>query len=296
MLSMLRSTTTRRWVVPRFGSGDAISGSSPKTLSSMARVIYQESPEASKKDGDIVQFLTLSNLSDNPGAIKKKRRVGRGIGSSKGKTCGRGHKGQKSRSGGGVRPTFEGGQTPFHKRLPKRGFTNKNHKEEMLPVNLGMIQDYVDMGRLVLPKPHEPPLTIKDLVDAGITNITRVKHGMKLLAKGKERLRSPIRIEISRASGAAIEAIEGVGGEVTTVHYNKLALRALLKPHRFDIIPKRARPPPKLMTYYTDYDNRGYLAPETQLKKLNLQLQNFAVDDVDDVDDDETKEEREKDK
>ena len=204
----------------------------------------------SAKEREVVEIIGLNNLSDNPGAIKTRRRVGRGIGSSKGKTCGRGHKGQKARAGGGVSPLFEGGQTKFYKRIPKRGFTNPN-AQPMVPVNVGTLQDYVDMGRLI---PSEEPWTMKDLIDAGVTTCSSVKHGMKLLAKGKDRLKTPFKIEISRASEGAIAAIEAVGGEVTTVHYNRLALRALLKPEKFDIIPKRARPPPRLMQYYTDYD------------------------------------------
>eukprot|EP00558_Chaetoceros_sp_UNC1202_P006825 CAMPEP_0197233578 /NCGR_PEP_ID=MMETSP1429-20130617/1599_1 /TAXON_ID=49237 /ORGANISM="Chaetoceros sp., Strain UNC1202" /LENGTH=246 /DNA_ID=CAMNT_0042691841 /DNA_START=114 /DNA_END=854 /DNA_ORIENTATION=- len=218
-----------------------------------------------------VVYLGLNNLSDNPGAIKKGRRVGRGIGSSKGKTCGRGHKGQKARAGGGVSPLFEGGQTKFYKRIPKRGFKNA-HEEPMTPVNVGTIQDYIDMGRLIVPDADGEPLTMKDLVDAGVMKNGSIKHGVKLLAKGKERLRTPIQIEVSRASADAIKAIEGVGGEITTVHYNKLALRALLKPEKFDIIPKRALPKPQLMQYYTDYDKRGYLSPEIQLREVQKKL------------------------
>jgi len=206
--------------------------------------------------------------------------VGRGIGSSKGKTCGKGHKGQKSRSGGGPSPRFEGGQTPFYKRIPKRGFTNK-HAQPMVPINVGTLQDYIDMGRLkVSNELNQQPLTMKDLVEAGITKNSSIKHGIKLLAKGKERLRSPIKIEISRASTSAIEAIEKAGGEITTVHYNRLALRALLKPEKFEVIPKRARPPPKLMQYYTDYDKRGYLSPEVQLKKVKEMLGDAGADKV----------------
>lgn len=163
---------------------------------------------------------------------------------------------------------FEGGQTQFFKRIPKRGFKNKN-AEAMTPVNVGTLQDYIDMGRLV---PSREPFTIKDLADAGIVKPNSVKHGVKILAKGKERIKTPFKIEISRASEEAISAIESVGGEITTVHYNRLALRALLKPEKFDIIPKRARPPPKLMQYYTDYDKRGYLSPEIQLKKVQERL------------------------
>jgi len=221
---------------------------------------------------EIVNFLTLNNLSDNPGAIKKKRRVGRGIGSSKGKTCGRGHKGQKARAGGGPSPLFEGGQTPFYKRIPKRGFTN-NHAEPMVPINVGKVQDYITMGRLLPTGSDGEAITLKDLVDAGITKTSTIKHGIKLLSHGKERLTTPIKIKVSRASKTAINAVESVGGEITTVHYNRLALRALLKPHKFDIIPKQARPPPKLMTYYTSYENRGYLSPEVQLKSVKARLE-----------------------
>jgi len=202
--------------------------------------------------------LKLNMLQDNPGAVKKKRRIGRGIGSSKGKTSGRGHKGQKARAGGSIPLHFEGGQTRMFKLLPKRGFTNKRHKADMLSLNVGDIQDYIDMGRFPsLPKkttedyenendtdsdnlPPPPPLTaptvvltMKDFLEAGLCTASSNKHGMKLLAHGKERVRTPINIEISRASEAAIAAIEAVGGEVTTVHYNKLSLRTLLKPHKY---------------------------------------------------------------
>ena len=126
------------------------------------------------------------------------------------------------------------------------------------------------------PGKNDPPLNMKDLVAAGITKNSSIKHGIKLLAKGKERLRTPLKIEISRASTGAIEAIEAVGGEITTVHYNRLALRALLKPEKFAIIPKRARPPPKLMPYYTSHENRGYLSPQAQMKKVTARLEAMA--------------------
>ena len=266
------------------------------------------SAAADDANREVVTFLTLNNLSDNPGARKYRRRIGRGIGSSKGKTSGRGHKGQKARAGRGVHPTFEGGQTKLYKRLPKRGFTNV-HAEEMVPVNVGTVQDYIDMGRLSVPADGDRPLTIKDLVDAGITKASSVKHGVKLLGKGQYRLRSPIKIEVSRASDKAIAAIERAGGEITTVHYNRLALRALLKPEKFaaggsgsgrgsaanddedndnnessdsnnkPLVPRQAKPPPKLMPYYTSYKNRGYLSPEVQLKKIEERLGAIKVDE-----------------
>jgi large subunit ribosomal protein L15 len=143
----------------------------------------------------------------------------------------------------------------------------------MVPINVGTLQDYIDMGRLIVTEKNKTqPFTMKDLVEAGITNNTSIKHGIKLLAKGKERLRTPFKIEISRASTNAIKAIEKVGGEITTVHYNKLAIRAVLKPDKFETLPRRARPPPDLMQYYTDHDKRGYLSPEKQLQKVHEML------------------------
>jgi len=211
---------------------------------------------------DKIQIIRLNNLRDNPGSVKKSRRVGRGIGCSKGKTCGRGHKGQKARSK--VKPTFEGGQTTFIKRLPKSGFRNKTHAKAMTPINVGTIQDYIDMGRLSI----HGIITMKELVQAGICKNSAIPYGIKLLGKGKSRFHSEITIEISRASKMAIATIEQAGGKITTVHYNRLALRALLKPEKFDILPKRARPPPKYMNYYRSWDNRGYLSPEIQMRLL----------------------------
>eukprot|EP00532_Pseudo-nitzschia_australis_P003185 CAMPEP_0168191588 /NCGR_PEP_ID=MMETSP0139_2-20121125/17599_1 /TAXON_ID=44445 /ORGANISM="Pseudo-nitzschia australis, Strain 10249 10 AB" /LENGTH=346 /DNA_ID=CAMNT_0008114779 /DNA_START=117 /DNA_END=1157 /DNA_ORIENTATION=- len=268
-----------------------------------------EEPASSSSSQGFVSVLKLNMLQQNPGASKKKRRVGRGIGSSKGKTSGRGHKGTKARSGGSVPLFFEGGQTPFYKLLPKRGFTNKRHKTDMVSLNVGTIQDYIDMGRLSLDNKNEnniPVFNMKDLLDAGMFTTSSVKHGIKLLAEGKERLKTPFKLEISRVSESAIDAVEAIGGEVTTVHYNRLALRALLKPHKFTAngmktrtvmdrddeggygfekeegedatvrnnsktpraLPKFARPPPKWQPYYTSWKNRGYLSVQAQMRKL----------------------------
>jgi large subunit ribosomal protein L15 len=213
-----------------------------------------------------IQFLKLNMLHDNPGAIKKKRRVGRGIGSSKGKTCGRGTKGQKSRSGGSIHPLFEGGQTPFYKTVPKRGFNNKVHKVEFLPINLGTVQNYIDMKRL---DPNET-ITLFDMQEAGMFKPSSCRGGVKLLGDGKERLKQPIHIKVSRASEAAIEAVESKGGTVTCVHYNELALRVLLRPQKFEgkLIPRQARPPPKWQPYYSSWKNRGYLNPAVQMREV----------------------------
>lgn len=110
---------------------------------------------------------------------------------------------------------------------------------------------------------------MKDLVSSGMVKSNSIKDGVKLLAKGKERLVTPIKIEISRASEEAIRSVEAAGGEITTVHYNRLALRALLKPHKFERIPKNARPPPKWQPYYINWSrNRGYLSVQAQMRDL----------------------------
>jgi|UniRef100_K3X7J1 large subunit ribosomal protein L15 len=208
--------------------------------------------------------VRLNTLQDNEGAHKRGKRLGRGIGSGKGKTSGRGHKGQKARSGGGSGrgPGFEGGQTPIYQRVPKRGFNNK-FATPMEPVNLDKLQLFVDMGRLDASK----TITMKELVDSGMVTCSRVKHGIKLLGKGGEHLTTSLTIEVSQASKSAIQAIEAAGGSITSVYHNRLALRALLKPHKFELIPQFARPNPKKLTYYTDYEKRGYLSPEIQAKK-----------------------------
>jgi large subunit ribosomal protein L15 len=198
---------------------------------------------------------------------------------SKGKTCGRGHKGQKSRAGGGVHPTFEGGQTKFYKRMPKIGkMKNAEFKLNLIPLNVGRVQDYVTMGRL-RPERKDGVITMRDFVNAGMFPSSSIKTGVKLLGDGREYVKDKLLIEVSFASASAIDAIESKGGMVTTVHYNRLALRALLKPHKFPnkpeamltreygdgvdaseldvhdthLLPRRARPPPKYMPYYTDY-------------------------------------------
>jgi large subunit ribosomal protein L15 len=220
-------------------------------------------PHQTKRQLEPVQILRLNNLHDNPGAVKKKRRIGRGIGSSKGKTSGRGHKGQKARSGSSIHPTFEGGQTPLYKLFPKRGFKNTRHAEIMNGVNLGTIQTYITMQRL---DPTQP-ITIAAMKDAGMFKPNAVKHGIKLLSAGKEQLTHPLTIRVNRASAAAIAAVEAAGGSVVTVHLNRLALRTELRPEKFKDrpIPKHARPPPKYQPYYTSYYKRGYLNPAVQM-------------------------------
>ena len=213
---------------------------------------------------EVVQTLRLNDLRDIPGAVHAKRRVGRGVGSSKGKTCGRGHKGQKAKES--IHPLFEGGQTKLYKLLPKRGFNNKPHAQELYPLNLSTLQQYIDMGRVDPTK----PIALHDLLSAGIFKANAVKHGVKLLGTNDfPALKQAIRIQVNRASDSAIARVEELGGQVKTVHHNRLALRQELRPHKFADRPavRQARPPPKWQPYYTSYKHRGYLNPVVQMQE-----------------------------
>lgn len=150
--------------------------------------------------------MKLNELSDNPGARHKFKRVGRGIGSGKGKTAGRGVKGQKARSGAvGIRQ-FEGGQMPLYMRMPKRGF-NKPNKLSFIELNLGRIQTAIDAGNL----DAKSAIDGKALVKAGL--IRRELDGVRLLATGE--LKAKIDITVAHASAGAKAAIEKAGGKVT---------------------------------------------------------------------------------
>jgi large subunit ribosomal protein L15 len=149
--------------------------------------------------------MELNEIKDNPGARKRRMRVGRGIGSGKGKTCGRGQKGQKSRSGVAING-FEGGQMPLHMRLPKRGF-NQPNRREYAEVNLGALQRAVDSGKLAAGGSYDAAA----LVDAGV--LSHARDGVRLLAKGE--LTVPLNLTLAGASAAAAKAIEALGGTLT---------------------------------------------------------------------------------
>jgi large subunit ribosomal protein L15 len=149
--------------------------------------------------------MKLNEIRDNPGAHYRAKRVGRGIGSGKGKTAGRGGKGQTARSGVALNG-FEGGQTPLHRRLPKRGFGNKMFQKDFKIVNLGRLQTALDNGKL----DAAGTLDAASLVKSGV--LRRRGDGVRLLAKGE--LRTAITIEVAGASKAAIEAVEKAGGKV----------------------------------------------------------------------------------
>jgi len=151
--------------------------------------------------------MKLNDIRDNAGARHRKMRVGRGIGSGKGKTSGRGQKGQKSRSGVAIKG-FEGGQMPLHMRLPKRGFNNPFAKD-YAEVNLGMVQKFIDAKKLDAKKPvdHEA-LRAAGLARGG-------KDGVRLLGKGE--LTTKITFKVAGASKGAVAAVEKAGGSVEIV-------------------------------------------------------------------------------
>lgn len=148
--------------------------------------------------------MKLNELSDNPGATKQRKRVGRGIGSGSGKTAGRGVKGQKSRSGVAIKG-FEGGQMPIHRRLPKRGFTNVFAKH-FAEVGLGQIQTAIDAGKL----DPKQPIDAQVLKAAGV--VRRVKDGVRVLNNGE--LSAAVTLDVAGASRTAVAAVEKAGGSV----------------------------------------------------------------------------------
>jgi large subunit ribosomal protein L15 len=149
--------------------------------------------------------MKLNELRDNPGATRKKKRVARGPGSGKGKTAGRGIKGQKSRSGVAIN-AYEGGQMPLYMRLPKRGF-NKPNRKEFAVVNLGLIQKFVDAGKL----DASAAIDEAALVQSGL--VRRKLDGVRVLAKGE--VSAALNLTVTGASKAAVEAVEKAGGTLT---------------------------------------------------------------------------------
>ncbi|MDB0000487.1 50S ribosomal protein L15 [Amylibacter sp.] len=157
--------------------------------------------------------MKLNQLSDNPGATKRRKRIGRGPGSGTGKMGGRGIKGQKSRSGVAING-YEGGQMPLYMRLPKRGFNNINAKTYAV-VNLGLIQKFIDAKKIDIKK----PVTEQSLVESGL--VRRIKDGVRILAKGE--LTSKLDITVSGASASAIETVAKAGGSLNVTKAAKVA-------------------------------------------------------------------------
>ncbi|KAI1827395.1 ribosomal protein L18e/L15P [Xylaria intraflava] len=162
----------------------------------------------------------LASLSDNPGAYHKRIRLGRGPSSDKGKTSGRGHKGQKQH--GHVKPWFQGGQTPLIVQKGRLGFENL-HALDMSEVNLGKLQEWIDAGRLDPTK----PITPKELIQSKL--VGSIKDGIKLLGRGAEVLKQPVDIMVSRASAGAISGVERAGGKIMTRYYTRASIRRLVQ-------------------------------------------------------------------
>lgn len=188
--------------------------------------------------------------------------IGRGTGGGRGDSCGRGNGGQRHTNRASIRLGFEGGQAPFYLRAAKHGYKNTNRKKFYQQLNLAVLQRHIDQGRIDTSK----TITLKVLQDTGA--VGRIEDGVKLLDGGGEWLTSKIKIEITRASRSAIERVELMGGEITTVHHNRINLRAHLEPEKFDLIPRSSLPNKKDMKYYLNPKNRGYLLTEAGRERL----------------------------
>jgi large subunit ribosomal protein L15 len=149
--------------------------------------------------------MKLNELRDNPGATKKRARVGRGPGSGIGKTGGRGIKGQKSRSGVAIN-AYEGGQMPLYQRLPKRGF-NKPNQKHFAVINLGILQKFIDDKKI----DAKAEITEDVLVASGL--VRRKLDGIRVLAKGE--IKAKVKLSVTGASKGAVEAVEKAGGSIT---------------------------------------------------------------------------------
>ncbi|CAK7205344.1 YmL10 [Sporothrix eucalyptigena] len=220
----------------------------------------------------------LSQLRDNKGAHQKRIRVGRGPSSGKGKTSGRGHKGQGQH--GKVKPWFQGGQTPLIRTWGQKGFVN-HRADVMSEVNLDRLQAFIDAGRIDASK----PITPVELIRSGL--VGKVRDGIKILARGKEDLRTPVQLLVSRASAGAIDAVEAAGGSVVTRYFTKQSIQWLLDgksqltedswkplaigPEHVDAAVAKLRAAPHLrrlpdptsrwdIEYYRDPAHRGYMS------------------------------------
>lgn len=163
--------------------------------------------------------MKLNELHDNVGATKSKKRVARGPGSGKGKTAGRGIKGQKSRSGVAI-GGYEGGQMPLYRRLPKRGFSKPNQLRFAV-INLGLIEKFIGLGKLDV----KAEITEDMLVEAGLTGHKR--DGIRILNKGA--ITSKVTLTVTGASAAAVEAVKAAGGTLTVAEAKPAFVKAVRK-------------------------------------------------------------------
>lgn len=175
--------------------------------------------------------MKLNDLKPNDGAVSKRKRVGRGIGSGKGKTCGVGQKGQKARSGVAIKG-FEGGQMPLYQRLPKRGFKNKFGKD-YVELTLARLQQAIDKKLIDVKGAIDEDALLKAKV------ITRKKAGVRLLANGE--LKSKVELKISGATKGAISAVEKAGGKVEIIEVKAPAPRIKSEAKAKKAAPKKAK-------------------------------------------------------
>lgn len=185
--------------------------------------------------------VKLSNLRPAPGSHPKKVIVGRGIGSGLGKTSGKGHKGQWARNA--PPDWFEGGQTPLYRRVRKFGFNNR-FRRPLASLNLQTVQSWFDRGLFK----EGDTITMRTLIERQL--LTSIKHGVKLLAKGKDTFTAPLNLEVSAVSEAARRALEGAGGSVKTVYFNTLGIRTFTRKDAKDISIGFAAAPPKKAKRY----------------------------------------------
>jgi large subunit ribosomal protein L15 len=213
---------------------------------------YNVEEYALRDEQSIIPKIKQNTIKDNYGANKLRRRVGRGPGSSKGKTSARGHKGYKARTGSVVRH-FEGGQTPLTRRLPKHGFRNNGFKEKLNYINLDKIVYLIQKKRI---DPTQP-ITLKEIFFSG--GVSKVQDGLKLLARGGEMLAKlpPLNIEVSYASKDAIDSVKKYGGTVICKYRTPLLVRYVTKPYKFYRTLNEPYPPFKRIDRLINQEKKG---------------------------------------
>ncbi|WRT70330.1 ribosomal protein L15 [Kwoniella shivajii] len=225
-------------------------------LSSSSRLFTNTSTASSSRAAS--SFAHLGDLQPAQGSTHSEKRYGRGPGSQRGGTSGRGHKGQKARNGKGVRLGFEGGQTPLHRKVPKRGFINFTSKT-YAPLSISTLQSFLSLGRI---DPSET-ITIGSIVRSNAVHGLSGYSGIKLLGDINPELPLPaLNLELSRYSKSAAEAIISAGGSLSAVYHNNLGLRKEIFPDKFvGRVIKDAKPTRKTdILYYTNPKKYGYLA------------------------------------
>ncbi|GBF89474.1 50S ribosomal protein L15 [Raphidocelis subcapitata] len=217
-------------------------------------------PFAARGLSQLAGGVRLNLLREAPGGTRDSKRVGRGNASGRGNYCGRGMKGQKARKGNKPGILFDGGQKEL-KKLPKAGATPSNPVVHVR-LNLGTVADFVKGGRI----DASQAITMQDLRNSGAIP-KRVLWGVKLLARGADRVDQPLHLQVSAVSASARAAVEAAGGSVTRVYYNGLGLRALLKPEAFEKKGRRLPSAPRAWPPRDEgrFDEIGALPPRREV-------------------------------